>query len=220
MKNLRLVLAACAVLSAACGGMKAAKTQKTEFGDNTPKVESLAGKSTAEVLKLKYKRAEVVCRAFKGQTPYNIVRFDQVKPTVDHRINLLDQRDLQKVDSVRIPLPRIDNYQAEARISVVGVSISYQLTHVDEAGNVYEMQYTPKVKLEYTFDHFITPALRASELGGWELSENTPPQQFLSTSADQSLLDQGQHHAHGLSCSIETEIKPEYQDQFKVKKKK
>lgn len=220
MKMLSVSLTAAAILSTACGGMRAAKSQKTEFGDDKPKAVSLAGKSPAEVLKAKYTRAEIVCRAFKGVTESNIVKFDQVKSPSELRVNLLEQSDLQKIDTLKVPLPNQDGSQARAWVYISGVSITDRLTHLDSAGNIYEMQYTPRVKVQYSFDHLNAQGLTTAETGGWELSENTPPLEFFSTNADQKMLDSGQHHAHGLSCSIETDIKPEYQNQFKVTKKK
>jgi len=178
-----------------------------------PVAQKLAGKSTTEVLQAKYNKAELQCNLwiqFGGE-------FNKSNPPSDSF-----SVDLLKVDPTQGELKlsgKAQDQTVDFFIQVNALKISYvNLTDID--GTLYIMEHSPVIEYTYSYEEsaiHINGAIISGQ-GSGHRTVNEKLKDMAINSASKVEGDVGTYFQY-LDCSIETDIKPEFQDQFKVQKR-
>ncbi len=188
-----------------------------------PMVVDLSGKSLDEVLKIKYNKAELKCALWTQRSqqlditgsPTDSVSLDlKSNPTVPATLTLKGQ---------------IQDHGTEIQLAVSSLAMWGTLHHTDTEGTVYLASYTPYAKIDYTLTSSTVFGVGQSSSGNGfgsrsvneKIVDMTLNQSVSSapTAENGVVLNQGAFRDY-VQCVIETDIKPEYQDQFKVQPRK
>ncbi len=184
-----------------------------------PTALNLLGKSLDEVLKIKYNKAELKCELWTQQT----VKLDLSRTSNDSvSWDLKGESTLPRTLTLK---GLIQNHQIEVEIKINSVAIRQKLQHTDVNGAIYKMLYSPYVKLNFSYKastQFPTGPFFASGNGtSYEVNErikNVPLNNTLATQPeelDEMVINRGSFRDY-VQCLLDTDIKPEYQDQFKI----
>lgn len=208
MKSSLLVLFAITIL-ASCAN-KDGNSSRARHEQN-PKVVTadLSSKSLDEVLDLKYNNAELKCELWTQQnekldisaTPNATARLDlKTKPALPSKVSLH---------------ANIENHSIDTELTVTAIDLYSSLRYTDIDGIFYHLKFTPQVKLDV--------AIKTVTWKGQNISSKTFS--IESRSVNEKIMDKalnastrinaGPIHDY-IQCYIDTDIKPEYQDQFRI----
>lgn len=183
------------------------------------KAVDLSGKSLEEVLKLKYDKAELKCELWTQ---------------LSNQLNLSgtpndsaswDLKSGEAMPETLILNGEISNHRISIEVKLNSVALLSSLNHLDSDLTRYELRYSPSVNVNITHEAITTfpsgPFIASGNGSSRNINErikDIPINSALETDPEQQggiTIDRGSYrdYAH---CFIDTEIKPEYQDQFKV----
>lgn len=184
-----------------------------------PKAVDLSGKSLEEVLALKYNKAELKCELWT-----------QLSNQLDISGTPNDSASWDLKSGVAMPevlnlKGEIQNHKISIEVKLNSVSLLSSLNHLDSDLTRFELRYSPTVNVNITHESITTFPTGPFIASGYGSSRNInekikdiPVNGSLATEPEQQngiTIDRGSYrdYAH---CFIDTEIKSEYQDQFKV----
>ncbi len=211
LKNISVIL--CALIFVACAKNNDNNSQKNAPTPQGPTAQNLEGKSTDEVLQTKYNKAELVCNLW---TQFGGELNKSNPPNDSFSVDLL------KVDPTQGELKlsgKSQDQTVDVSIQVNALKISH-VHHTDVDGTVYIMEHTPVIEYAYSYEESAIHINGAtiSGQGSGQRSVNEKLKDVALNFSSKTQGDIGTYFRY-LDCSIETDIKPEYQDQFKVQKK-
>lgn len=181
------------------------------------KAENLAGKSIAEVLKLKYDKAVLKCDLWtqrRDKLDISLPANDSVAWDLKSNEPMPNSWNLNGQDGIH-------KVEAEIKLNSLGLQESVNL--VTANGTRYKMSYTPFVNLNISYKTTTTypggPFYTNSKWDNQEVREKV--NQVLLNDSETPLnkgddgIQYGPSYSY-INCVIDTEIKPEYQEQFVV----
>jgi len=231
MKNTFFALV-CFALVAICSSCTVIKNDKKNSNPND-RVEqqgaiSLSGKTTSEVLKLKYTKAELKCALWtqKSQsldlnlTPSDMVVINLKTTSLASATITLNGRVDEQINDVVL------SHTFLMTLNVLKFSIIDNLRFVDGDGTVYTEKFTPAIEVSTSFVSETIYGQNPTEKGSGSNSKMTFYERvlnpvFIASQAIPSLtfggvvINPGFYFDH-VQCLIDTEIKPEYQDQLQI----
>lgn len=185
---------------------------------------SLSNKSVEEVLSLKYDRVEFKCALWVQ---------------INHALNL----EVAPNDSFVVDLKNgftwpqtlhlageIENHKLDAKFELNSLSILAGLRHVDVDGTTFTALNSPTIEYAITakgttsfiyskgvnsFGFYESKHESRERIHDVILNESTA---IFPVNQDGVTIDRGAYRNY-IECTLETEIKPEYQDEFKIEKK-
>ncbi len=177
-----------------------------------PTVQSLSDKSTQDVLTTKYNKAIFYCdlwvqrgtELIKSNTPSDQLSWD-----------LLNDFGTEKIFNLQ---GQVQDHSFSTTVNVKSVEIYGSVHHTTADGTVYKMEYTPVIEMDFNYEKETVYAPGLSSKGNG----------FAKRQINERIPDMALNSAHSsdatqvtffnyLECSIDTEIKDEYKDQFSVK---
>ncbi len=224
MKIINLSVFVCILLLAGCGKKNSSNNNgdsKVVIQENDiVKVTDLSDKSTSDILKLKYDKAVLNCSLWSQNSKninLNIAPNDSV---------FLDLKKDTEFPQVLEMSTSIQNHQIKVTLEVTELSHNINLNHTDSQGNIITTQYSPFVKINYSnVSHtFFNDKVNTSGGGSaariiYERIQDIPLNQ---SSNVQLVEDNGVFIDNGpindyVKCTIDTEIKSEFSNQFELK---
>jgi hypothetical protein len=178
-------------------------------------VQTLDGKSTEEVLKIKYNKANLNCNLW---VQYGNELNKSIAPNDSFSLDLL-KNDINHESSKELS-GTAQGQAVEVSIDLKDLKIANETLVNRDTNTTYKMTNTPVIVLDY--DYKQTPVRD----GGLVISGSGHSERTINEKIKDMSLNISNKSENGLGtyfnyleCSIETDIKAEYQDQFKVEKK-
>lgn len=194
--------------------------QTVEPKNQTPVAIDLSGKTVEEVLSLKYSKALLSCALWSQRSKeIDLTVVPNDSATLDLKVDTSMPKNL-KLHS------QIENQHMEVDLNVSQLAIYGSLHLTDSSGNVFIAKYSPYVSVGYSHKSTIIFGVGQSMTGS--VSDiRTVNEKIIDTALNESISSQPEDLGNGVvidrgafnnvvSCTIETEIKPEYQDQFQM----
>lgn len=190
--------------------------------DKSPKAVDLAGKSVEEVLEIKYNKADLICALWTQ---------------INQKLNL----DLSPNDSVSWDLKsknvmpevlnlsgQVQDHRIEVQIKLNSLALYSSLSFRDSDWTHYQISYSPYVNVSVNSEELTTYPIGLLQSSSYSSSreikekiKDIPINGSLAVEPVQEngvTIDREAYHDY-VHCFIDTEIKPEYQDQFQVQPK-
>ena len=177
-----------------------------------PKSQNLSGKSTQEVLVTKYNKAVFYCdlwvqrgdELIKTNSPIDQLTWDLLNDFGTERTFNLEGQ--------------VQDHSFAVSVNVKSVEIYGSVRHTTVDGIVYEMEYTPVIEMDFDYEQQTVygPGLSSKRTGfaKRQINERVPDMSLNVSHSSEVTQDSFFQY---LECSVDTEIKDEYKDQFSVK---
>jgi hypothetical protein len=196
---------------AACANNSNEKPNPDNNRPQKPVAQNLSGKSTQEILTTKYNKANFKCDLWvqrgsdliMSNTPNDSFSWDLLSDFANEKsFNLVGE---------------VQDHTMNITVNVESVEIFGSVLLRELDGKNYKMTHTPVIKMDLFYEQKTTfaPGVYGHEKG------------WLKRQVREKLKDMTLNESHSadvaagtffnyLECSIETDIKPEYQDQFEI----
>ena len=222
MKIINLSVFMCALLLISCGKSNSKKNSLVESQDVIQKNEvevvsvDLSNRSTEEVLALKYDKAVLTCSLWSQNN--KVIDLEQ---EADDSVSI-DLKNSYFPQVLKLSTD-IQGHQVKIILEVTELSHNKNSNHIDSKGNKISTKYSPYVKINYssTFRTNVDEQTKFSGSGSAALTiyERIPNIPLNKSVESKSIEDRGVIISRPplsdyLKCIIETEIKPEFKDQF------
>jgi uncharacterized protein YceK len=218
MKKITLNAFICSLLLIGCGKVNSSSNQSgQDINQQATKTVDLSDKTTAEILALKYNKAVLTCSLW-SQRGKNIHL--EVPPNDSASLDL--KKDLATPQILELNAS-LQDHQIKVTLEVVSISHYGLLNHTESKGNQVVAKYSPYVKMNYThlsqtfFGDGQSSSVRGStvrtvneRIEDLALNESVSSKPVEQNGAS---IDKGALNDY-VRCSIETDIKSEYADQF------
>ncbi|OFZ52922.1 MAG: hypothetical protein A2428_07320 [Bdellovibrionales bacterium RIFOXYC1_FULL_54_43] len=217
----RILASVCAaVILAACGKEAPIGRAPTNREENTPV--SLEENSVTEVLRIKYNRAQLTCnlkfsrgqKADFGEQPSEV--FSEIVQDAAYWDLLNDYSD-EKAFELK---GAVRDSWIKVKIKIKRIEVVHSLTYMDDQGKVYRMRYSPILRAEYFFEEnyvFIPEDGNMTGKGnGFKDFTEGSTGNWIDMVASTDPTVSGDFYSAQLNCDFDTELKPEYKDQFVV----
>lgn len=220
MKKLIFITLSGLLFLMGCGTKDSALDNSNQRVDqqNNPNAINLSGKSTAEVLNLKYNRVVLKCALWsQNDKNINLVFSPNDTVTLDLKKNSEFPQSLE-LSAI------VDNHEIKVSFEVVKLAHYGVLNFTDSLGNNILAQYSPYV--EAKFSSFTKNFLGNGQFTSNQGSSSRTVKERIEDVALNQITEPTQQNAGIVSksafsdyvgCIIETDIKPEYRNQFVFK---
>ena len=172
--------------------------------------QNLGGKSTEEVIKIKYNKLDLKCDLwiYSGE---QFVKTD--KPTDSKSIDLLNINS----DLLEIKLSVKNEFQAaKVSVKINDIEIVHN-QHTDQNGIITIMKYSPTLNISYMYDTIESTSnnsnIKSSGNGQTHVRERIINN---FTGLLESQQGTNQKNYFTVECLLQSDIKPEYQDQYRT----
>lgn len=211
-----------AMFTVSCAKYNVNNETKPANQDQKPRAVDLSGKSLTEVLALKYNRAELKCELWTQLSqkldisviPNDFISLDLKKEAMPESLSLKGE---------------VANHKVSVNVKINSAEVIEGLSSEVESGEKYTWQFSPLIEASIFHESVTTKSTGSIVINTKdpkslikEKIKNVQVQDSLKAEPEQQgggTIDHGFYHDYA-HCYIDTEIKPEYQDQFKVEIKK
>ncbi len=204
----------CLLFAASFGACSKDKGNSTRTNDR-PEAQKLAGKSTKEVLQTKYKQVLFVCSFWmqrsdifvKSEKPNDTIAWDLLSDFSNERDFELKAQVLDSDITLKVNVRSVEIHDLTLNNRVVD-------------GLTYKMSNSPYIKMDFSYEVHTGSGSSTSTLTGSqrrEVYENISDMTWNEIAHLDSPGNKDNVFRY-LECTIQTEAKPEYVDQFTAEK--